>query len=84
MLAQEREEKVEHVVYYLSKKMLPYEEKYSLLEQICLEIVWKMKKLKHYFHSYKIQAMSKMDPMKHLYEAPSLMGKLTKWLLLTT
>ena len=23
-----------------------------------------------------------MDPMKHLYEAPSLLGKLTKWLVL--
>ena len=23
-----------------------------------------------------------MDPMKHLYEAPSLVGKLTKWLIL--
>ena len=23
-----------------------------------------------------------MDPMKHLYEAPSLVGKLAKWLVL--
>ena len=28
--------------------------------------------------------MSKMGPMKHLYEAPSLVGKLTKWLVLLT
>ena len=28
--------------------------------------------------------MSKMDPMKHLYEAPSLVGKLAKWLILLT
>ena len=28
--------------------------------------------------------MSKMDPMKHLYEDPSLMGKLAKWLVLLT
>ena len=26
--------------------------------------------------------MFKMDPMKHLYEAPSLVGKLVKWLVL--
>ena len=43
-----------------------------------------MKKLKHYFQSYKIQAVSKMDPMKHLYEAPSLVRKLLKWLVLLT
>ena len=43
-------------------------------------MVWAMKKLRHYFQCYKIQAVSKMDPMKHLYEAPSLVGKLAKWL----
>ena len=45
-------------------------------------MVWAMKKLRHYFQSYRIQAVSKMDPMKHLYEAPSLVGKLAKWLIL--
>ena len=30
MLAQERPEGAEHAVYYLSKKFLPYEEKYDL------------------------------------------------------
>ena len=43
-----------------------------------------MKKLKHYFQSYKIQVVSKIDPIKHLYEAPSLVGKHTKWLVLLT
>ena len=45
MLAQEEEEKAKHVVYYLSKKMLPYEEKYSQVEEICLAMWWAMKKL---------------------------------------
>ena len=49
MPAQEGEEKVEHIVYYLSKKILPYEEKYSQVKQICLAMVWAMKKLLHYF-----------------------------------
>ena len=47
-------------------------------------MVWIMKKLEHYFQSYKIQAVSKMNPMKHLYKAPSLVGKLAKWLILLT
>ena len=45
MLAQKGEEKVEYAVYYISKKILPYEEKYSQVEQIYLAIVWVMKKL---------------------------------------
>ena len=33
MLVQEGPEGVEHAVYYLSKKFLPYEEKYNLVEK---------------------------------------------------
>ena len=36
MLVQEGLECVEHAVYYLSKKFLPYEEKYDLVEKMCL------------------------------------------------
>ena len=40
MLAQEEPEGVEHAVYYLSKKFLPYEEKYDLVEKTCLIMIW--------------------------------------------
>ena len=39
MLAQEGLEGVEHAVYYLSKKSLPYEEKYNLVEKTCLIMI---------------------------------------------
>ena len=39
MLAEEGEAWAEHVVYYLSKKMLPYEKKYNQVEQFCLAMV---------------------------------------------
>ena len=45
MLAQEGEEKVEHAVYYLSKKMLQYEANYNLVEKTCLAVIWATKKL---------------------------------------
>ena len=54
MLAQEGPKGVEHVVYYLSKKFLPYEEKYNLVEKTCLIMIWATRKLRHYFQSYKI------------------------------
>ena len=41
-----------------------------------------MRKLRHYFQSYKIRAVSKLDLMRNLIEAPSLVGKLAKWLIL--
>ena len=32
--------KKEHVIYYLSKKSIDYESKYSMLEQTCCALVW--------------------------------------------
>ena len=40
ILAQEEVMKMEHTIYYFSKKMLPYEKKYSEVEQIFLAMVW--------------------------------------------
>ena len=40
LLAQYLEEsRKENVIYYISKKMLAYEEKYSLLEKTCVALV---------------------------------------------
>ena len=39
MLAQEGSEGIEHAVYYLSKKFIPYEEKYDLVEKTCLIMI---------------------------------------------
>ena len=39
MLAQEVEGK-ENAIYYLSKKMLDYEVRYTPLERLCLALVW--------------------------------------------
>ena len=54
MLAQDDDGKVEHAVYYLSKKLLPYEANYSLVEKTCLAVIWETKKLRHYFQSYRV------------------------------
>ena len=84
MLAQENDVKVEHVVYYLSKKLLSYKANYSLVEKTCLAVIWATKKLRHYFQSYQVQAVSKEDPLRYLQQTPSLTGKLARWLVLLT
>ena len=84
MLAQEGPEGIEHAVYYLSKKFLPYEEKYNLVEKTCLIMIWATRKLRHYFQSYKIQAVSKIDPFRYLFQVPALTGKMSRWLVLLT
>ena len=39
MLAQEEENGVEHAVYFLSKKFLPYKANYNLVEKAFLSVV---------------------------------------------
>ena len=69
---------------YLSKKFLPYEEKYNLVENTYLIMIWATRKLKHYFQSYKIQAVSKVDPLRYLFQVLALIGKISRWLVLLT
>ena len=66
MLAQEGEGKEEHTVYYLSKKLLQYEANYSLVEKTCLAVIWATKKLRYYFQSYRVQVISKHNPLRYL------------------
>ncbi|XP_058005390.1 uncharacterized protein LOC131181358 [Hevea brasiliensis] len=81
MLAQEVEN-LERPIYYISKKLLAYEENYSLIERTCLAVVWATKKLRHYFQTHRVIVVSRMDPVKYLFEVPTLVGKLAKWLVL--
>ncbi|XP_077237304.1 uncharacterized protein LOC143878977 [Tasmannia lanceolata] len=45
--------KKERPVYYISKKMLEYEVKYTILEKTCLALVWATQRLRHYLLSSK-------------------------------
>src|SRR2546428_12772342 len=82
MLAQADEAGVERAIYYISKKLLPAEVKYRLIEKTCLAVVWAVKKLQHYFKSYHVMIVSKMDPIQYLYKTSTLAGKLSRWLIL--
>ena len=84
MLAQEGPEGIEHAVYYLSKKFLPYEEKYNLVEKTCLIMIWATRKLRYYFQSYKILAVSKIDPLRYLFQVPTLAEKMSRSIVLLT
>eukprot|EP00257_Ricinus_communis_P013548 XP_015571009.1 uncharacterized protein LOC107260803 [Ricinus communis] len=54
MVAQCGPNDVEHTVHYLSKKLLSYKSKYNLAEKTYLALIWAIKKLRHYFQSYKV------------------------------
>ena len=83
LLAQYLEEsRKENAIYYISKKMLPYEEKYSPIEKTCVALVWATHKLRHYMLAFKVLLIARMDPLKYLMEKPMQDGKKAKWVLL--
>ena len=73
-----KETRKENVIYYISKKMLPYEEKYSPLEKTCVALVWATRKLRHYMLAYKVLLIARMDHFKYLMEKPMQDGKIAK------
>ena len=64
MLAQEIEGK-ENAIYYLSKKLLEYEVRYTPLEKLCLTLVWATKKLRHYILTHTIHVVSYLGSIWH-------------------
>jgi len=48
LLAQYLEEsRKENAIYYIRKKILAYEEKYTALEKTCVALIWATQKLRH-------------------------------------
>ena len=83
LLAQYLEEsRKENAIYYISKKMLAYEEKYSPLEKTCVALVWSTHKLRHYMLAFKVLLIARMGLLKYLMEKPMQDGKMAKWVML--
>ena len=84
MLAQLDDSGKERAIYYLSKRMLEYECKYIMIELLCLALVWAIRRLRHYVTEYSILLVSRLDPLKYLFDRPVLTGRIMRWLVLLT
>ncbi|XP_015054833.1 uncharacterized protein LOC107001206 [Solanum pennellii] len=74
--------KKERAIYYISKKFTPYESRYTLLERMCCALTWLAQKLRHYLSSYTIYLISRVDPLKYIFQKVMPTGKLAKWQML--
>jgi len=54
LLAQQNDEGKESALYYLSKTLNGVELNYSLIEKTCLELMFAIKKLRHYLQALSI------------------------------
>ena len=69
-------------VIYLSRKLLPREARYSVVERECLALVWAVKKLHTYLYGREFVIESDHAPLLHLNKAKSENGRLMRWALL--
>ena len=74
--------KKECAVYYLSKKFTACEMNYSLLKRTCCALVWASHHLRQYMLSHTTWLISKMDPIKYIFEKPTLTGRIARWQVL--
>ena len=84
MLAQLDDSGKERAIYYLSKRMMEYGCKYLMIERLCLALVWATRRLRHYVTKYSILLVSRLDPLRYLFDRPVLTGRLMRWLVLLT
>ncbi|XP_034708976.1 uncharacterized protein LOC117932036 [Vitis riparia] len=64
--------------------MLEYECRYIMIERLYLALVWATRRLRHYVTKYSILLVSRLDPLRYLFDRPVLTGRLMRWLLLLT
>jgi ribonuclease HI len=83
MLGQQDETgRKEQAIYYLSKKFTEPETRYLLVEKTCCALAWASKKLRQYMLYYTTWLVSRMDPIKYIFEKPALTGKIARWQVL--
>ena len=69
----------EHAIYYLSKKFTSCEIKYSMLEKTCCALAWAARRLRQYMLTHTTLLISKMDPIKYIFEKPALTGRVARF-----
>ena len=83
MLGQQNEpDQKEKAIYYLSKKFTSCEINYIAIEKTCCTLVWALHKLWYYMLYFTIWLISYTDPIKYIFEKPTLTGKISYWQML--
>ena len=67
----------EHAIYNLSKTFTDCETRYSLLEKTCCALAWAAHRLRQYMLTHTTLLISKMDPIKYIFEKPALSGRIS-------
>lgn len=82
ILAQPGSKKVDHLVYYASRKMSIPEKNYTTTEQEALAMVFSLQKFRHFLLPKKFKFFTDHQALKYLVNKPIHQGKIIRWILL--
>ncbi|CAM5173325.1 unnamed protein product, partial [Eretmochelys imbricata] len=82
VLMQEDEKGERHPIVYLSKKLLPREQRYAAVEKECLAMVWALKKLELYLFGRHFTVYTDHSPLTWVHQMKGANVKLLRWSLL--
>ena len=69
------------MIYFVSRRLLDVETRYSPVERLYLCLYFSCTKLRHYLLSAKCVVVSKDDLIKYMLSLPILNGTIGKWIL---
>ena len=64
--------------------MLEYDCRYIMIERLCLVLVGATRRLRHYVTKYSILLVSRLDPLRYMFDRLFLTGRLRNQLVLLT
>ena len=68
-------------VTYASKKLLPRERNYSIMEKECLAVVWAVKRFNVYLYGAPFVLQTDHQPLAYLNRTKFTNGRITRWAL---
>ncbi len=71
-------------MFYLSRRLLDAETRYSPVEKLCLCLYFSCTRLRHYLLSNECTVICKADVVKYMLSAPILKGRVGKWIFSLT
>ena len=72
------EEGIQYPVYYVSKRMLDAETRYTNMEKLAYALILASRKLRPYFQAHKIEVRTAY-PLRQIMHKPETSGRLLKW-----
>jgi hypothetical protein len=69
----------EHIITYLSRRLIDAETRYSFIEKLCLSLFYGCSKLRHYLLFSTCVVVCQADIIRHMLQQPILSWRIGKW-----